>query len=184
MVRSWGSGGSLEKLKMKRYLVLVATLGLAAVALAAGLRAEIESTNKKVREFLLKGDVAGFEKYLKPRVTSDFKYIEEGKTQNFKQMVDEMKVGMSMMKMTKLSTKILEVKESGSTGSSKEEHSMEATQKGPDGKTQTMTMVGKVTNKFRKVNGKWLLAEMNWTYTDMKMNGKPFNPGVPPSGGR
>ncbi|MBS1705247.1 MAG: nuclear transport factor 2 family protein [Armatimonadetes bacterium] len=162
---------------MKRLSLVLAVASLAVASQAAStLRQDIESMNKKIAKTFMAKDMAAFEKLVKPWVTSDFKYIEEGKTMNFKQMVDTMKQGYSMMgTITKVDTKILTLTEKGSTANEKSQHTMAWTSKGQDGKSHAFAFVGTSTNTYKKVNGKWLLAVMSMKTDKMTMDGKAMD---------
>lgn len=137
--------------------------------------------NTKVQAALVKRDIAAFIKVVKPRVTSDFKHVENGQTMNFDQMVETMKTSFQMMKkVTHSQAKIVTLKVKGNVGTSTETHSMTGLMTGEDKKTHTLTFSGTTTNTYRKEGGVWKLAVMKWTSQKMAMDGKPM--GAPGQG--
>jgi hypothetical protein len=167
---------------MKILCTSAVLFSLVVSASAMSLRDHATAMDAALTKVMLKKDMDGFEKYLKPRVTSDFKYTELGKVYTFKAMVDEMRSGMKMMgKVTKVSTKPTSIKEAGDTGTVVANHMMEWTSVGADKKTHKFGFTGSAISNYRKVKGKWLLASMDMTTNSMTMDGKPMPmPSAPP----
>lgn len=161
---------------MKALTSIVIGVCLAAGVQAGGLRSEIETMNAKVAKLMKAKDMDGFSKLLKPKVTSDFKHVESGRSMGFDQMVTEMKQGFKMMeKITEVSTKIISLKETGNTATCKGQHVMKAVMKGTDKVPHTMSFVGVSTDVYKKVNGVWKMASMTWSDQKMLMDGKPMD---------
>lgn len=125
-----------------------------------------------------KKDFATLSKQMKAGTTSDFKYTEEGKTQTFDQMMQNMKMGLGMMnKLTVCSTKLLTLKEKGDKAVATNQHMMVGTMTAPDKKTHTMSFSGVSENTYVKQGGKWKMASMTWKSMKQTMDGKPI-PGM------
>jgi hypothetical protein len=106
---------------------------------------------------------------------------------NYDQMLASMKQGLGMMKsMSKVSAKLMSLKQGKTTATAVTMHEMVGKMLGPDEKSHSMTYSGTSNDTYRKVNGKWLMAKMEWTKTKMTMDGKPFDPSqmAPPPGDR
>ncbi|MEI7985902.1 MAG: nuclear transport factor 2 family protein [Armatimonadota bacterium] len=159
---------------MKLFSVIVVGVSFAAIS-SADLKSEINSMNSKIHLAMKKGDMKTCSAIMKAGVTKDFKYIEGGKTMTFDQMMEQMKASMSMMKLTKVSTSIVSLKEKGGMGTSVEKHVMEGTMTGPDKKSHTMSFSGNSTNTYRKVGKAWMLSVMSWGKNTMMMDGKPMD---------
>jgi len=154
---------------------LAAVCLVGAASARADLRSDIDMMNKKVHAAMMKRDITAFVKVVKPRVTSDFKHIENGQTMSFDQMVETMKMSFqSMSKITKSTSKVLTLKVKGNVGTTTETHSMTGVMKGEDNKTHTMTFSGTTTNTYRKEGGVWKMSVMKWTSQKMAMDGKPM----------
>lgn len=160
---------------MKARILLIALFGCSSFAFAgSSLKSEIQSMNDMAAKMLMKKDVDGFMKAIKPGVTSDFKYIEEGRAENFDAMAGMMKQGMAgFSKMVKVHANLVSLKETGSTAVANTKHVMVGVMAGK-GKPHTMAMTGLSVDTYKKQNGKWKLATMSWKSTTMTMDGKPF----------
>lgn len=162
---------------MKKLILLFALATCAVSAFANLTKAELEATHAKVCAFLKNKDIDGFAKYMRPRVTADFKHVENGQTMTFDQMIAQMKAGMGMMgKITMVKVKLMDFKSTADTAGVTTRHTMAAETKGPDGKMHKMGFTGDSKDVFRKENGKWKMASMTWVKQTMTMDGKPFNP--------
>jgi hypothetical protein len=145
-------------------------------AQADGLRTQIETSNKKIHAAMLKKDMDAFAKAMKPDVTPDFKYMEDGRSMGFDQMVGLMKQSFTgFQKVTKAETKILSLKQTKTSATSVSDHAMAGIMPGPDGKPHTMTFTGTSTETYVKKGGKWLLSIMSWGKSKMLLDGKPMD---------
>ena len=162
-------------------MTLIAACLLTSAVALADLRSDIESMNKKVHAAMMKRDIDAFVKIVKPRVTSDFKHVENGQTTNFDQMVGTMKTSFqSMGKITKSTSKVLTLKVKGNVGTTTEHHLMSGEISGEDKKKHVLTFSGTTTNTYRKEGGVWKMSVMKWTTQKMLMDGKPM--GAPTGG--
>ncbi len=163
---------------MKKISFAILAVGLAMASHAdSSLRATIDSTNKKIEACMMKKDIEGFVKIVKPWITKDFKYSEGGQTMTFDQMVKNMRDGMGQLhKVTAASTKVVSLKEMGDKAVVVMRHHSAGIMMGPDKKKHTMVFDGTSTSDMRKEGGKWRMATMSWGKQTMTMDGKPFNP--------
>lgn len=162
---------------MKRAFSFVALAIVVACAPAQSLRSAVTSSNKQICAAMKKKDFKALEKIFKSTMTSDFKYEENGQTQNYDQMMAGMKMGLGQYtKLTEVWTKIVSLKETGSTGSGVMSHMMAGTIVGQDKKVHKMTFSGTSNDSFVKQNGKWKMSKMSWGSEKMTMDGKPFDP--------
>lgn len=162
---------------MKRTAFLLSLVVVAGVAQAGSLKDHALALNKAVMKTMKAKDIAAFEKLMKPNVTADFKYIEYGQVQDFKTMVENMKMGFKMMgKLLKHDLKIVSVSEGPNSGTFTYKTQMESTIIGEDKKTHIMGFGGTAVDTFRKEGGKWKLATMTWKEMKMTLDGKPFDP--------
>jgi hypothetical protein len=151
-------------------LSLTAVAGLS----HADLRSELTASRRKQEKAAMAKDVKGAEAAMKESMTSDFKYVQGGKTQDAKTFMANFTASMVMMeKITSSSTRIVSLKESGDKGSGKIELKMTGTMKGPDKKTHTIDWTGLFTEEYRKVGGKWKTATMTEGKQKFLMDGKP-----------
>jgi hypothetical protein len=160
---------------MKALVLTTLFLGLIAVSPAESLKNAIISGNKTVHQAMRNRDSAALTKIFRATCTKDFKYVENGQTQNLDQMIAGMKGGMdSMKKVTKADTKIISVTEKGNTGTSNTVHILEGITMGPDKKEHKMGFSGTCVETYVKVNGKWKMSKMVWKSMKMTMDGKPM----------
>jgi hypothetical protein len=169
---------------MKRALFLsLAGLALCSAASAETLRHTINAETKKIEHAFMTRDMNAFEKLMQAYATSDFKYVEAGKTMGLEDMVAGMKMSFSTLtKMKSSSSTTLKLIEKGDTGTALIEHKMKALSSGPDKKVHVVVFSGFSTDEYRKEGGRWKLASMTWTKQDMTRDGKPFNPMAMPAG--
>lgn len=173
---------------MRKLPVILAVLVMSVTAFAGSLRADIEASNAKICGFLKNKDIDGFEKYARPRVTDDFKHVENGQSMTFDEMIAQMRAGIgSTGKVTMVTTKILEFKTKGDICYVLTRHAMVATTPpDPKNKTHKMGFTGTSNDVYKKIGGKWKMASMTWLKQTMTMDGKPFDPskmgGAQPSG--
>lgn len=162
---------------MKRTIVSLTLVSLVAMASAESLKDHVNRINAIVVKSMKAKDIAMFEKAMKPSVTPDFKYIENGQTMNYKTMVENMKMGYQMMdKVTKVDIKVNSIKEMGTKGTAVYTVDMVSTMIGEDKKVHKMGFKGKATDVYVKSKGKWLCKSMTWSNVVMTMDGKPFDP--------
>lgn len=161
---------------MKKLSIGLALMALALGAFAGDLKSEIEAVNKKVHAAFMKKDVKAFEAALKDRVTADFKHVENGVSQDFKTMCEQMKQGFAMAKKVIGSdTKVLSVKESGNSATATVVHKMTMIMTGPDKKDHKYEFSGTSTDQYKKIGGKWKMASMTWKEQKLLMDGKPMD---------
>ncbi len=163
--------------RMKTVTISIALLGMCTFASAGSLRSAITSSHGKIQRAMKNRDTAAFTKAFRPVTTKDFKYVEDGKTMSFDEMVKNMDMGFkSMSSVTSSDSKIVSVKETGKTGVAMMTHKMKGMMTGPDKKPHTMEFGGSSRDSYVKVHGKWMMTKMEWTATDMKMDGKKVDP--------
>ncbi len=135
------------------------------------------AVNKKLHAAMMKKDTDAFAKIVKEGVNSDFKYVEDGRSMNFDQMVANMRQGMSQMtKVTASDSKIVSLKEKGNSATAVMSHRMSGRMIGKDKKSHTTSFSGISTDVFRKQGGQWKMARMSWKSQKMTMDGKPYDP--------
>ena len=151
-------------------LPLIAVAGLA----HADLRSDITAANRKVEKAAMAKDVKGAKAAYDESVTSDFKYVQGGKAQDYKTFIANFTASIVMTeKVTSHSTRIISLKESGNKASGEIERKMAGTMKTPDKKIHTMDWTGHFTEEYRKVGGKWKTATMTAGKQKFLMDGKP-----------
>ncbi len=158
---------------MKKYslvLLLIAVAGLS----HADLRSELESHNRKVEKAAKAKDVKGAEAAYKESVTSDFKYVQDGKAQDYKTFIGNFTATIAMTeKVTSSSTRIISLKQYGNKATGKIEKKMTGTMRASGKKIQTFDWTGEFTEEYRKVGGKWKTATMTQGKQKFLMDGKP-----------
>ena len=166
--------------------VLLATLfvgSLVAAGQAVTLRDHIKMINSKVEVLFKKKDVAGFEKFMRPLVTKDYQFIEEGKSATFDEMVAQLGEGFKMLgDVTATRARLLTLKETGDSATSTQSHDIYCVNIGADKKQHKMAFLGRSTHTYVRVNGKWLLSKMQVTSTKVTMDGKPMKMDEPAQG--
>jgi len=151
-------------------LSLIAVAGLS----HADLRSEIMAARLKQEKAAKAKDIKGAEAAMKETMTPDFKYVQDGKTQDSKTFISNFTASITMMdKITASSTRIISLKQSGNKASGKIELHMTGTMKNPDKKTHTISWTGVFTEEYRKVGGKWKTATMTAGAQKFLMDGKP-----------
>src|SRR4051812_15680731 len=101
---------------MKALTLAIALLGALAASYASDLRSQIEASSQRITAAMKKKDFPTLTKEMKAGTTADFKYVEAGQTQTFDQMLQNMKMGLGMMKkLTQCTTKLLNLKQKGNT---------------------------------------------------------------------
>jgi len=170
---------------MKAVTLVFAAVCLCTTAFAAdSLRSEINKMDAKIAKTLKNKDVEGFKKVVKGGITDDFKYVENGKTQTFDEMVEGMRQGLAMMKkVTVCTSKTLSLKQSGNMATAMTKHTMGGTMMGQDKKMHKSVFSGVSKDVFRKENGKWKMASMTWTNQTMTVDGKKVDPSKMDMGG-
>ena len=163
---------------MKWIALPLTFLGLLSVASADALRDQINSTNAGVCKAMQNKDLNAFAKILKPITAPDFIYSEPGqKPMNFDQMVAGMKMGLGQLtKITYVNSHILSIKGGGTSKMASIVHEMAGVM--PDAKKKPHTLSYKLISqdKYELKGGKWIWKSMTITTTEMKMDGKAFNP--------
>jgi hypothetical protein len=161
---------------MKFAAIAAALLVVTAVASADSLKSAVHKMGNKASVALAHKDFKGFEAAIKPFVTPDFKYIEQGNSMGLSQMVEGIKQGVGPMNVTSANDKTLSVTEQGKTGTIMSTHSLTGTMKGPDKKTHKI--VARITSKdaWVKVGSTWKMSSMTVVSSKMTRDGKPFDP--------
>ena len=107
-------------------------------------------------------------------MTSDFKDVQDGKTQDSKTFIANYTMTIAMTdKVTAHSNRIISLKESGSKATGEVEKKMKGTMKTPDKKIHTIDWTGLFTEEYRKVDGKWKTSKMTAGKQKFLMDGKP-----------
>lgn len=151
-------------------LLLIATAGLA----HADLRSETSAARRKVEKAAMAKDVKGAQAAYKESVTSDFKFVQDGKTQDYKTFIGNFTESIVMMdKVTSSTNRIISLKESGKNATGKIELKMLGIMKTPDKKLHKIDWTGEFTEEYRKVGGKWKTASMTAGKQKFLMDGKP-----------
>jgi hypothetical protein len=159
---------------MKAFTIAIALLASYAVALADGLRTQVNASMKTITAAMKKKDFATLSKQMKAGSTADFKYVEDGRTQTLDEMLEGMKMGLGMMqKLTACNVKLLKLQEHGKTAVGSMEHNMVGTMMGQDKKTHTMSFTGVSEHTYVNVGGKWKMSSMTWKSQKQTMDGKP-----------
>ena len=170
---------------MKKTAIL-AVVAFASLSFATpqSLKTEANKMNAEVAHAFLRKDMDAFEKITRAHTTSDFKYVEAEKTYTFDEMVSQMKQSFATMKkITACSAKSSHFVITGDAATSQTDHYMAAIVDGPDKKQHKMVMNGLSKDTYRKENGMWKLAEMDWTNDKMTLDGKPYDMSQAPSTG-
>lgn len=155
--------------------LLCSILLLVAVAAQADLKREITARDKAITSAMAKKDYKTLEKLMRAGMAPTFVYMEGGQKQNLDQMISNMKMGLgSMKKLTKLSTRVLSVKEHGDKATVATEHVMEGLTAGTGQKDHTLAFKGVSEDSYVKTGGKWKMTKMVWTSQKMSMDGKPM----------
>jgi ketosteroid isomerase-like protein len=116
------------------------------------------------------------------KMTPDATMIENGRTMTRAQFEPILKQQMGMMKLQSASIKFSKVVVKGNLANTVYAEQMTAMIPGPDGKPATVAVRSNYTGTFKKVGGDWKMHRSETVGTPtMTMNGKPFNPGAPPS---
>ena len=160
---------------MKLFTVSLALVGITGLA-NADLRSEITTMNTKICQMMMKGDMKSLDAMMKAGMTSNFQYVEGGKTMTYAQMFEQMKASMSMMKCTSATSKLASLKQNGKTATSVEKHMMAGTMTGPDKKPHKMSFSGTSTNTYVLSGKMWKMSKMSWGESKMMMDGKPMDP--------
>jgi hypothetical protein len=155
--------------KLALILSLIAVAGLS----HADLRSEISAARRKQEKATMAKDVKGVEAAMKESLTSDFKYVQDGKTQDAQTFIAEFTASIPMMdKLTSSSSRIISLKQSGKTASGEIELSMTGSMKNPDKKSHPISYTGLFTEEYRKVGGKWKTARMTAGKQKFLMDGR------------
>ncbi len=162
---------------MRKFAFLAMLGATVCVANADSLKSTVEAMNKKVNAAIVKLDVKAFVAATKPYCTKDFKHTEYGRSTGYDEMVATMKTGLASIKKMKSSTTVVKkVEEKGGKGTVWTVHRSEGTMMGPDKKAHKFTMDGESTSTYVKEGKVWKVSSMTWTKSDMKMDGKTFDP--------
>jgi hypothetical protein len=166
----------IETMKAACFFVFVAAT--VCIVHADPLRAQIESSDRKIHACFMRKDADGFAKLVESNVAPGFRHIENGRSIDFKTMVSMVKQSFAMFKkVTRSDTVLISLKEKGDRAVAVTSHVMAGTVSGPDHKPHTMSFSGRTTDTYVKKGGKWLLSSMDWgSSSKMTMDGKPFDP--------
>jgi ketosteroid isomerase-like protein len=159
---------------VNKYFLVLSLIAGAALTYADA-RSEIKASFQKVEKAAMAKDIKGAEAAYKESVTSDFKYVQDGKTQDFKTFLANFTASIAMTdKVISHSTRIISLKESGNKAFGEIERKMTGTMKADGKKTQTFDWIGVFTEEYRKVRGKWKTATMTAGKQKFLVDGKPF----------
>ncbi len=155
--------------KLSLVMLLVAVAGLS----QADLRSEIMSARHKQEKAAMARDMKKANSAMQEFMTSDFKYVQDGKTQDAKTFISNFDASMVMMeKITSSTSRIITLKENGSKGVAKVELKMIGTMKGEGKKLHAIDWTGNFTEEYRKVGGKWKSSKMTAGPQKFLMDGK------------
>jgi hypothetical protein len=164
---------------MKALTLALTFLAAVAFAHAADLRTHIAASSQTIANAIKKKDFATLNKEIRAGTTSDFKYIENGKSETIDVMMQGMKMGLAMMdKITVCKTKTLTLKQKGNTAVCTMEHTMVGRMKGQDKKTHTMSFTGVSEDTYVNQGGKWKMSSMAWKSQKQSMEGKAVPSGM------
>jgi ketosteroid isomerase-like protein len=156
--------------KSSLLLPLIAVVGLA----HADLRTDITAARQKIEKAAKAKDIKAAEAAYKESVTSDFKYVQDGKTQDFKTFLGNFTASIAMTdKVSSSTSRIISLKVSGDKATGEIERKMTGTMKTPDKKIHPIDWTGLFTEEYRKVGGKWKTATMTAGKQKFLMDGKP-----------
>jgi hypothetical protein len=148
---------------------LIAVAGLA----HADLSSETIAARRKVERAAMAKDIKGAEAAYKECVTSDFKYVQAGKTQDFKTFLKNFSASIAMTdKVSSSSSRVISLHEDRNTGAGEIELKMTGTMKGPDKKSQSIDWTGRFREEYRKVGGKWKTSKMTAGKQKFLIDGK------------
>jgi len=119
-------------------------------------------------------DIKAVEAAIKESLTSDFKYVQAGQTQDLKTFMGNTTASVLMMdKVASSSSRIISLKENGNKASGVIELSMTGTMKNPDKTLHPISYTGLFSEEYRRVGGKWKTAKMTAGKQKFLMDGKP-----------
>ncbi len=151
-------------------LLLIAVVGQA----FADLKSDINASNKKLDRAMKAKDIKTVEAIMKANVTSDYKFFEGGRSQDFKTFIGNMTGSIVMMEtITAVSSRVISVKVAGDKATAKEEHTITGTMKTPDKKSHTTSWSGVFADDYRKVGGQWKNFKTTALSQSYLMDGKP-----------
>lgn len=162
---------------MKKLSTVLAVLCVAAFSPAADLRSMIVKMNRQVDNAIKRKDSRSFERLTRAYVTDDFKYMEDGKTMSYDEMLAMMKGSMGQIqRCDSVNTRILSLKQRGNMATASSLHTMSGRVMGPDKKSHRMKMSSKSMETYVKDGKMWKMKSMSWSNTKMTMDGKPMDP--------
>ena len=159
--------------------MLSALLGLLALAGAchADLKSDLNAHNKKLDAAMKAKDLKGLESLMRGSVSPDFRFYQDGKSQDFKTFIGNLTMSIAMMEtVTVASTRVLGLAVEGAKGvmgASRVEHTLAGTMRTPDKKVHTTRWVGVFGESYRKVGGQWKTVRISTTSQKYWMDGKP-----------
>ena len=158
---------------MKRFSLVLSLIAVAGLS-HADLRSELSASRRKLEKAIMAKDTKAVAAAMKESLASDFKYVQDGKSQDSKTFISEFTVSIVMMdKITSSSERIVSLKQSGNTATGEIEHKMTGTMKSPDKKVHTINWTGLFTEEYRKVGGQWKTSTMTAGKQKFLMDGKP-----------
>jgi hypothetical protein len=171
--------------RTKLQLIAIISLGIATVALALDATSDFKAYLAKLEPQVEKAFKNKNAAFFQQVSTPDFKYVDaQGNVENKEQSMASMKQMFGMAKSVSAKFKRLSATAKGNQGTASYEGKFNIVMAGPDGKMQNMAMSTYTRETYRKVGSKWLVSKIQETKPGkMTMNGKPFNPGPPPSKG-
>jgi len=160
---------------MRVFVASICIFSIAGIC-RADLKAELNASNKKLDAAMRAKDLKGLESLMRRSVSSDFKFFQDGKSQDFKTFIGNLTMSIAMMEsVTVASTRVLGLTVDGAKGSSQVEHTLAGTMKTPDKKVHSTRWVGVFAESYRKVGGRWKTVKISTTSQKYWMDGKPVN---------
>jgi uncharacterized protein DUF4440 len=162
---------------MKLRFIAIALMALPGLCFAGSLRSQIQASEKPIARAMMHRDIGMFKRAVKGGMTDDFQYIDDGGApMGFDKMVEGIRQTYAMMtKVTRATSKVILVQQSGDKGSAVEKHFMEGMIRGEDKKLHKMLFVGTSTETYRKEHGRWKMASMSMKTDKMLMDGHPVS---------
>jgi hypothetical protein len=158
---------------MKAFVVFFVAFSLVGLG-RADLKSELKASNAKLDAAMRAKDLKGLESLMRGSVSSDFRFFQDGKSQDFKTFIGNLTASIAMMEtVTVASTRVLGLTIDGAKGSSQVEHTLAGTMKTPDKKVHTTRWVGTFAESYRKVGGQWKTVKISTTSQKYWMDGKP-----------
>ncbi len=146
---------------MRKYIVFVPILALAALAGAMTLRSEIQDWSSKVNKAMIKKDFKTINALMKKTTTSDFVYTNAEGSMTLDQMLAAMKGGLAGLgEISSATTTLVKLTESKTAATAICLNSLKATITGKDKKAHKMSYSSKFTETLVMVGKDWKISKM------------------------